>query len=91
MGGARGGGAKRQGRRGGSGGGALAASSLSSLSLLLPLLLLGPADAIWGPELPQGLRVLHASVIMRHGERTRMGKTVGTAEFGDNDGVVVSC
>lgn len=62
--------------------GATAAASLLSLALLV-----GGASA---KDLPDGYRVLHANVILRHGERTRLVKTTGDGEFGVSDDVVVS-
>lgn len=50
-------------------------------------LALGVTRAI-GPPLPSEYTVVHAHVVMRHGQRTRLIKTPAQ-EFGQNDGVVV--
>lgn len=60
---------------------------LRSLIVLLPVLLAGTASA-FDPGLPDGLKVVHANVIMRHGERSRLPKSTAL-EFGDNAGVMV--
>lgn len=74
-------------RRHRSSGSGVAAAPVSLLALAL---MLGAASAI-GPDLPAIYKVLHANVVFRHGERTRLVKTVGGAsEFGLNDDVVVS-
>ena len=56
-------------------------------SLLSLTLLVGAASA---KDLPDGFRVLHANVILRHGERTRLVRSAGDGEFGVSDDVVVS-
>lgn len=55
---------------------------------LVVSLALGAATAVV-PTLPDGYSVVHAHVVMRHGQRTRLIKTPAQ-EFGQNDGVVVS-
>lgn len=70
---------------------AAAAAAPAAASLLPLVLLLGVASASHGPDLPTNFRVLHANVILRHGERTRLVKaTGGTDEFGVSENVVVS-
>lgn len=62
-----------------------AAAAAAALSYVC---LLGAASAA-DPGLPDGYKVVHANVVLRHGERSRLVKTTAS-EFGDNDGVVVS-
>lgn len=47
----------------------------------------GRASAL-GPGIPSDYRMVYADVVMRHGQRSRLVKSV-TAEFGNNDGVAV--
>lgn len=66
------------------------ASAAASRASLLPLALLVGAACAIVKDLPDGYRVLHANVILRHGQRTRLLKTTGEGEFGVSDDVVVS-
>eukprot|EP00903_Cladosiphon_okamuranus_P015188 g14041.t1 len=67
-----------------------APAACPSRAWLLPLVLLvGAASAIL-KDLPDGYRVLHANVVLRHGERTRLLKTTGEGEFGISDDVVLT-
>ncbi|CAN0253730.1 unnamed protein product [Pylaiella littoralis] len=62
-----------------------AAAAAAALSYVC---LLGAASAA-DPGLPDGYKVVHANVVLRHGERSRLVKTTAS-EFGDNDGVVLT-
>lgn len=68
--------------------GTAAAAASAPVAVLSFLCLLGAASAI-DPGLPTGYKVVHANVVARHGERSRLVKNTAL-EFGDNDGVVVS-
>ncbi|CAN0053053.1 unnamed protein product [Scytosiphon promiscuus] len=59
-----------------------------SAVVLLPLLLGGTVSA-FDNGLPDGLKVVHANVIMRHGQRSRLAKSTAM-EFGDNAGVMLT-
>lgn len=62
--------------------------SATAKKALLACVLVGASSAV-DPGIPADYVVLHANVVMRHGQRSRLVKTT-TQEFGDNDGVAVS-
>lgn len=84
-----------RGRRGEGGGGGFRGRNASSVVMkaLAACLVMGLSGAQEPEEkditLPSDYEVIHANIVMRHGQRSRLVKSTAM-EFGDNDGVTVS-